>query len=97
MICIGCGHEVSSACGTDDCPVDLDHKDLDDQDPGDENDGDTHPDRWLHLALAGVIFRYGGGVVYWPATRVYHPDHDPGDEQPTLVKNYGVFRYALDI
>jgi hypothetical protein len=65
-----------------------------DGDGGDEDDPTT--DRlFKRTSLFHTwLFIRGKPVVYWPARRIYHPDHDPGDEHPTVVKDFGVYNYG---
>lgn len=64
-------------------------------DPGDEDDGDDR--RWLtrRLATASLV-RFRGVRVLYPAHRLPPlPDHDPGDEEPRLVRNLSKWLEAI--
>lgn len=64
------------------------------QDSGDEDDPTA--DRLFNRSALLHRWRYtlGKTVIYWPARRVFHDDHDPGDEEPTMVKDFGVYNYC---
>ncbi len=97
--CDGCGHVLlcyaapSIICGQ--CGSAM--REASSMDPGDEDD--ATPDRlWNRGALIHrYLFIRGKTVVMWPASRVYHPDHDPGDEEPTMRVDYGAVRYMDSI